>query len=1178
MTEFRTRSRSLCTSRDKHLYSQGSGTTIRLVFRQWDGKMDSKATDKFLTRRASLLFAGWVLSGCMGDGNGARDLEIAEPRGVWTTDPVPAASDSGIPVAPELSRSGVADRDPDYYSRLTGGAVVSSEQPTHTPERSARAHTPNGVSIREDHPSSARLAETLSGTQPRSLRLSEQPRANPMAADLLDGWGHRRVQGLVEGLSLGTAEHDADDADLEGLRTAAQAAGRTPVVPDLQNDDDVRILGSRHGVTYGRWTGGPADTLSIEFDLSGAGPLMRDDSAFRAMLERAGKAWSRRIPDTWTAWEREEDDLKGFLVKDVDPGIQVRVGEGGEISTGLEVDVRDEDLDGANAWSLWGRPVPGHSWQPRFGSVEVDREYLRETYEARLYSTLTHEIGHTLGAWREKRPGVDGDDFPYTDRATGTWTGPNVVAIHGGPAPFREKSPSVFDFKHSGVCTSIMAYCRHDQAIRPLGPQAIDFAFLADLGLTVTEETDRPETYGLAGWTGHAGFTLSVSRDLRVDWADLQPHVGNDDYHWQELEFTDLLSVGVDAFGRASTGNPRLSHAEETPYGTARYVGGLVGAALYRPGLPPVTGNATLAIDLDSLDGRASFTSLLVYPAGEHEIFGSGSLHYPFEVSANALVGTDTRSALNASFFGPGHEEAAGTLRDPRAGLLASFGTTVDQRPSREDVIAGADYIVGMARRFGATDSSEDGWHVYRCNAVSSCESRYWSWQAGAWTSWTATERQSVLAETAGWNWKSTARPDREFGFARVSRHFVATTDGAHGRRLVDGYTGTLEYAGFGAGIETTSSEWADPAGPPPGFEHLWVGFQGARSGSSPDATATWSGRMLGYDRGSVPKYQDPFVEGLATVTYSLPDDEVDVVFSEIASRDGLRSVDDFGFENVEVRSDGTFRQGELALSGAFFGSSNEEVAGQFDNNNPRVLGSFGARRSADDASPSQDEVDTALKNIVETEDGLRVGADVAPPSDRLAERGDYNGVSVSSFVPDAANEDLLAEDMGPWNDFSLHLAGGLGFVGGTTTFGIAYGDELVEPWASGPEPLADLADNSALSGTTSWNGALLGMSTSHEVVSGRTNLVVDMSTLQGELRFIGLEHWGGEIVPGDVGTGTMWGDGVLEYSVSVHGNSFVRTSGDDGEIIGSFFGISHQATGGVLERSDLRAGFGGTR
>ena len=56
---------------------------------------------------------------------------------------------------------------------------------------------------------------------------------------------------------------------------------------------------------------------------------------------------------------------------------------------------------------------------------------------------------------------------------------------------------------------------------------------------------------------------------------------------------------------------------------------------------------------------------------------------------------------------------------------------------------------------------------------------------------------------------------------------------------------------------------------------------------------------------------------------------------------------------------------------------------------------------------------------------------------------------------------------------------------------------------------------------------------------------------------------------------GGMWGDGDLGYSIEVHGNTFNRTGGDAGSITGAFFGSRHEGMGGVLERSDLSAGFG---
>ena len=122
--------------------------------------------------------------------------------------------------------------------------------------------------------------------------------------------------------------------------------------------------------------------------------------------------------------------------------------------------------------------------------------------------------------------------------------------------------------------------------------------------------------------------------------------------------------------------------------GKAYYAGGLIGAAIDLAALPPVTGDANLTVDLDTLDGTADFTSLNVYSDEETMIFAGGALHYPFALSDSAIVGTDENSTFSAAFYGPGHEDVAGTLHDPRAGLLASFGATHDDRPQREEIIA----------------------------------------------------------------------------------------------------------------------------------------------------------------------------------------------------------------------------------------------------------------------------------------------------------------------------------------------------------------------------------------------------------------------------------------------------------------------------------------------------------
>ena len=171
-------------------------------------------------------------------------------------------------------------------------------------------------------------------------------------------------------------------------------------------------------------------------------------------------------------------------------------------------------------------------------------------------------------------------------------------------------------------------------------------------------------------------------------------------------------------------------------------------------------------------------------------------------------------------------------------------------------------------------------------------------------------------------------------------------------------------------------------------------------------------------------------------------------------------------------------------------------------------------------------------------------------------------------FRPGTQPEQISAENLGPWDEASLHVRGDLGIPGGEVSFGVALRNGLTQPWTSGPEPPMDLAENGGLSGSAAWSGALLGVTPSGEVVIGDSRLAVDLADLDGQLDFTGMEFDGGG----------KWGDGDLGYSVEVRGNSFFQTGGDAGEVTGAFFGPRHEGMGGVLERSDLSAGFGGKR
>ncbi len=171
-----------------------------------------------------------------------------------------------------------------------------------------------------------------------------------------------------------------------------------------------------------------------------------------------------------------------------------------------------------------------------------------------------------------------------------------------------------------------------------------------------------------------------------------------------------------------------------------------------------------------------------------------------------------------------------------------------------------------------------------------------------------------------------------------------------------------------------------------------------------------------------------------------------------------------------------------------------------------------------------------------------------------------------------------IADELGGWSDTSLHVRGAIDIGDGDIAFGAALRNGLSQPWASGPSPQASLEDNAELAGSVSWSGRLLGLTPGAEAVAGAADLSVDLATLSGTAAFTALEHWAADAAPGALGSGSAWNDGDLSYGIRVRGNTFVQTGGDDGTVTGAFFGPAHEGMGGVLERDDLSAGFGGKR
>lgn len=123
-----------------------------------------------------------------------------------------------------------------------------------------------------------------------------------------------------------------------------------------------------------------------------------------------------------------------------------------------------------------------------------------------------------------------------------------------------------------------------------------------------------------------------------------------------------------------------------------------------------------------------------------------------------------------------------------------------------------------------------------------------------------------------------------------------------------------------------------------------------------------------------------------------------------------------------------------------------------------------------------------------------------------------------------------------------------------------------------------DLAQNGGLAGTVSWSGVLLGFTPSRAAVAGDAEISVVMSSLRGRAECTNLESWGPNAAPGVAGTGTVWLDGNLGYSIAVKGNTFREMGGDGGRLTGIFVGRDHEGVAGTLERGDLTAAFGASR
>ena len=247
-----------------------------------------------------------------------------------------------------------------------------------------------------------------------------------------------------------------------------------------------------------------------------------------------------------------------------------------------------------------------------------------------------------------------------------TDNGPKSVAEHGGPVPFQwldaDRRPvptgtGAVDYGHLGVCSMVMSYAAGicGSSREKYEPNELDVGWEV-LGAATARES---EVYGYGAWAEHSAWGVGVERILGAI-----PTSRNDIAHH------DWLQASAAAFGTAP--DTLFTDAFAGRTGAATWSGSLLGVDTSRAMLPPVFGNAELEIQLATLDGTARFDEFMSAIDEDLHLFRVPSLTYGITVVDNGFA--DVSGVLSGEFFGPAHDEMAGTLDDPQQNLLAGFG------------------------------------------------------------------------------------------------------------------------------------------------------------------------------------------------------------------------------------------------------------------------------------------------------------------------------------------------------------------------------------------------------------------------------------------------------------------------------------------------------------------------
>ncbi|MCY4226423.1 MAG: hypothetical protein OXF20_01770 [Gammaproteobacteria bacterium] len=191
---------------------------------------------------------------------------------------------------------------------------------------------------------------------------------------------------------------------------------------------------------------------------------------------------------------------------------------------------------------------------------------------------------------------------------------------------------------------------------------------------------------------------------------------------------------------------------------------------------------------------------------------------------------------------------------------------------------------------------------------------------------------------------------------------------------------------------------------------------------------------------------------------------------------------------------------------------------------------------------------------------------------------------------PGTAISDLTSDDFDFWEVDGFHLLGTMKMADDddpVVEFGVGLRNGLAKPWATGPTAIRPLRTNPEFAGheTATWRGSLLGFTRQDLTTTGDAMIELNLRNWQGLAAFSQIETWQENGHPGARGSGEIWNDGDLSYTIQTHANrgidgfeSIAADGNDPGSVTGVFTGNLHQGAAGILEHPNLSAAFGGVR